>query len=373
MKYNNYYTFFIYLLIIILSVYFDPFKIVTKHTDIFIFLITLIAVILTSIGLNIKLDKNNTTSFTLKLLFFIFSIFTFIIFLFFITYFLIFSNFSLNIFILILNIFIIIGALAFGYKFFSKFLEDQVSGYLILELLLNVIFYIPCLFTDIIDYVRYQLKITTKTVWLILIIEIILISLRILVPYLYGLYKKYISPLNKRIIEEGPIYLNNEKMVGVFQNLNDIDSKKNYNFAISCRLWINPQPSSTSEAYNKKTSLLNYGDILNIYHYNNKIQIYAATTDKKKSINSPNKLVKVYEDDNILYQRWNNIVINYFGGTLDVFINNKLVLSQINITPILFANKIVCGSKNGINGGIKSLTFYDKPLSKSDIEYIYYI
>ena len=57
MKYSNYYTFFIYLLIIILSVYFNPFSIVTKHTDIFIFLITLIAVILISIGLNIKLIK----------------------------------------------------------------------------------------------------------------------------------------------------------------------------------------------------------------------------------------------------------------------------------------------------------------------------
>ena len=371
MKYSNYYTFFIYLLIIILTIYFDPFSIVSDHTDVFIFFISFIALILTSVILYIKQDKNNTANFVLKLLFFIFSIFAFIIFLFFITYFLIFSNFSLNIFIVILNIFIIIGALAFGYEFFSKFLEDQVSGYLILELLLNLIFYIPCLFTDIIDFIRYQLKITTKTVWLILIVEIIFILLRILVPYLYGLYKKYISPVNKRIIEEGPIYLNNEKTDGVFQNLNDIDSKKNYNFAISCRLWINPQPSSTSKAYNKKTSLLNYGDILNIYHDNNKIQIYAATTNKQNSINSPNKLIKVYEDDNILYQRWNNIVINYFGGTLDVFINNKLVLSQINITPIFFANKIICGSKNGINGGIKSLIFYDKPLSKSDIKYIY--
>ena len=233
----------------------------------------------------------------------------------------------MNIFILILNIFIIISA--FGYKFFSKFLEDQVSGYLLLEFLLNIIFYIPCLFIDIIDFIRYQLKITTKTVWLILIIQIILILLRIFIPYLYGLYKKYMLPVNSVIIEEGPIYLNNEKTVGVFQNLNDIDSIRNYNFAISCRLWINPQPSSTSEAYNKKTSLLNYGDIVNIYHYNNKIQIYAATTNKKNSINSPNKLIKVYEDNNILYQRWNNIVINNFGGTLDVFINNKLVLSKL--------------------------------------------
>lgn len=372
MKYSNYYTFFIYLLIIILSIYLNPFSIVTKYTEIFIFIITLMGVILTSVGLYKKSNKNDTTNFILKLCFFIFSIFLFLFILFFITYFLLLSNFSLNIFLLILNIFIIIGLFTLGYKYFSKFLNDQVSGYLILELLLNVIFYIPCLFIDLIEFFKYQFKITTKTVWIILLLEIIFISLRILIPFLYGLFKKYISPLNKTIIEEGPIYLDNEKTVGVFQNLNDTDSKKNYNFAISCRIWINPQPSSTSEAYNKETSLLNYGDILKIYHFNNKFLIYAATTDDNNSLNSPNKLIKIYEDNNILYQRWNNIVINYFGGTLDVFINDKLVLSQINITPLLFANKIVCGSKNGINGGIKSLVYYDKPLSKNDIQYIYY-
>lgn len=373
MKYSNYYIFFIYLLIITITFYFNPFNLVSKYTDLYTFIIGLLGVILSSIAIYLKLnDKNNIYDFLLKLIFYIFFIFSFILFLFFIVYFLIFSNFSLNIFIQILNIFIIIGAFAFSYKFFGKFIEKHVSGYLLLEFLLNIIFYIPCIFIDLIDYIKYQLKITTKTVWLILIIEIIIILLRILLPYLYKLYKKYVNPLNYELIEEGPLYLNNEKTVGVFQNLNNLDSKKNYNFAISCKIWINPQPKSTSEAYNKKTILLNYGDVLKIYHFNNKILIYAATTNKVNSINNPNKLVKLYEDDNILYQRWNNIVINYYGGTLDIFINNKLVLSQINITPVFFANKIVCGSKNGINGGIKSLKFYNHPLSKNDIEYIYY-
>ena len=370
MKYYNYYIFYIFLLIIILTIYFNPFSFITKNNDIFIFFIGLLTVFLCSVLLYLKLNKSDIGYFILKLFFFIFSVFLFIFILFFIINYIIFSNFSLNILFVILNIFILIGALAFGYEFFSKFIEKEISGsgYLILELLLNVIFYIPCLFIDLIKFFKHQLKITTKTVWLILLIEIILILLRILAPYLFKFYKKYISHINSRIIEEGPIYLNNETTVGVFQNLDNIDSKKNYNFAISCKIWINPQPSSTSKAYNKKTLLLNYGDILNIYHYKNKLEIYAATTND--SLNNSNKLIKIYEDNNILYQRWNSIVINYFGGTLDVFINNKLILSEINITPIFFANKIICGSKNGINGGIKSLTFYDKPLSKNDIKYI---
>ena len=371
MKYH-YYTFFIYLLLIVLFIFLDPFNFVTNYTDIFIFIFTLLALILTSLRVYISSGHKDTSGFLIKLLFFILFIFIFIFIIFFITYFLIFSNISMNLFALILNIFIVIGALAFIYQFFNKFLKQQVSGYLLLELLLNIIFYIPCLFTDFIEFIKYQLKITTKPVWIILGLEILFIAIRILVPYLYILHKKYISPLNSVIIEEGPLYLNNEKVVGVFQDLNNTD-RKNYNYAISCKLWINPQPNSTSDAYNKRTSLLNYGDIINIYHYKNKLEVFVATTNENNNAIDSNNLIKIYEDDNILYQRWNSIVINYLGGTLDIFINNKLVLSEINITPLFFANKIICGSKNGINGGIKSLTYYDKALSKNEVEYIYNI
>ena len=176
MKYNNYYTFFIYLLIIILSIYYNPFYIVTNYTDLFIFIIGLLGVILTSLGIYLKSGNNDSVAFLIKLLFFIFFIILFIIIIFSITYILIFSNISLNIFIFILNILILVGALSVTYEFFNKFLKEQVSGYLILEFLLNVIFYIPCLFTDIIEYIRYQLKITTKPVWIILGIEILLIN-----------------------------------------------------------------------------------------------------------------------------------------------------------------------------------------------------
>ena len=143
---------------------------------------------------------------------------------------------------------------------------------------IKYIFYIPCLFIDIIDFIRYQLKITTK-LWLILIIQIILILLRIFIPYLYGLYKKYMLPVNSVIIEEGPIYLIT-KTVGVFQNLNDIDSVRNIILLSHVDYGPNPRPSSTSEAIIKK---LHYLIMVtwNIYHYNNKIQIYAATTNKK--------------------------------------------------------------------------------------------
>ena len=84
-----------------------------------------------------------------------------------------------------------------------------------------------------------------------------------------------------------------------------------------------------------------------------------------------NKFIKIVKIDELLYQRWNNIIINYFGGTLDIFLNNELIVSKINITPILLANKIISGSKNGIHGGIKDVIFIKNTLTQSEIESIY--
>ena len=86
-----------------------------------------------------------------------------------------------------------------------------------------------------------------------------------------------------------------------------------------------------------------------------------------------NNQIKIYELKNVPYQKWNNIIFNYDGGTLDIFINNKLVSSTINITPIMYYNIVTSGATNGINGGIKDIIYYDKVLSKNDIYSIYSI
>ena len=71
---------------------------------------------------------------------------------------------------------------------------------------------------------------------------------------------------------------------------------------------------------------------------------------------------------NIPYQKWNNFVFNYSGGTLDIFINGKLVSSNINITPVMYYDKMTAGATNGIYGGIRDIVYYDKVLSRGQIE-----
>lgn len=369
----------IYIINIILLFTFNPFDVINNYTQSVIFSVVFIGFLNSILWYYFKyiIKDNNqedyeVISFMSRVLIFITSIFLFMALLFFVTYFFILSSVSVNLIITILNIAILVGLLAMGYKFFSNLINPNTNIGMVVELLVNIIFFIPCLLIEFIEFIKHEYKITTKTVWLILLFEIIVIGLRFGVPYLYTLYNKFMINANGSLLKDGPIYLNEETTLGVFQDYTSEDETKNknfnYNFALSSWIWINPQPESTSDAYNKRTSLLNYGDILQINFNKNKIEVFAATT--QNSIEDPNKLVKVYETD-ILYQRWNNFVINYFGGTLDLFINNELVISKINITPILFPNKVTCGSKNGINGGIKNIIYYDNILTKPDIASIY--
>ena len=291
-------------------------------------------------------------------------------------YFLLYNSFSSTLISSIFNIFIVILTLSLLYKLFKIKSGDKYNS--LIDLASTAIFYIPCLFIKLIEYLKYEYNISTKTEWLILGIELLVIGMRIILPYLYNLYNSWFGT-DGDVIEAGPIYLNKEHIFGIIKN-KDIQSyqisqnsgKKskpdNYNYAISTWIWINPQPPSTSSAYNTSTSLFNYGNVLQINFVKNNIEILASTT---KEGESTEPLVKIYNTKNFNYQKWNSIILNYNGGTLDVFINNDLVASSINITPIMYNNKITTGSNNGIHGGIKDIVYYDKVLSRNDINSIY--
>ena len=90
---------------------------------------------------------------------------------------------------------------------------------------------------------------------------------------------------------------------------------------------------------------------------------------KMKNIN--NEVITVFKTTKIPLQRWVNIVINYNGGTLDVFIDNKLVASVRNIIPYMTYDKVVIGKDKGISAGICNITYWNNILTKNQID-IYY-
>jgi len=87
-------------------------------------------------------------------------------------------------------------------------------------------------------------------------------------------------------------------------------------------------------------------------------------------LDEKNKKV-IYKNTNFLLQKWNNIIINYSGSTMDVFLNGELVSSAPNIIPYNTLDTLSIGEDNGIKGGICNVIYYNKSLDSMTIKGLY--
>jgi hypothetical protein len=161
----------------------------------------------------------------------------------------------------------------------------------------------------------------------------------------------------------------------IYPQYSDSNTKRyRYSYALSGWFYINPQPPNTRTAYTVYTNILKYGNKVNL-EYNGQLGSLRVMVDVATSgndiANKPNDSVEIYETKKVIYQKWNNIVINYDEAYLDIFINGELVASRSGVAPYMLQDSIVVGASSGIIGGICNVTYYDSPLSKSNIELTY--
>jgi len=444
------------------------------------------------------------------------------------------SSDSTKLFINIITI-IIIAAFVFKFISYSNIYQDSP----LLQLIINIIFYIPCILVSFVDnFVKItgidvkgnkDLFKSSSTDYILLIIAILLNAGYFIYPHIAGKFAKQ----GGTMLVDNPVYTNTKKELASYFTLNKSEDF-NYNYAISFWVYLDAANPSTSIAYTKYTSLLNYGGKPNILYrgmdntiiitmdiadfdtqinselknvklqvefikaeykiieaseeknlnnnfsllpatiniiqkiisvledFNNiviKIQYIIANTNisnnlkndintmqnnqiqfnkeylqvaneksKDKKINASflnainisnntvisnvskyirtietllintknNKLADRTDTDNaikrnstdlydldkngnaiictinsVLLQKWNNIIINYTGGTLDVFYNGELIKSVIGIIPYMKYDKLTIGSNNGIRGGICSVNYFNSSLNVQQIYHLY--
>ena len=236
------------------------------------------------------------------------------------------------------------------------------------NLILKSILYVPCLVGDYLkkwtQYVLYEIRGEPKTTWFILLAELLLIGTSVL--YFVGNISASVStPRSGIMLQDDPVYTDKRTIVGNYDNLNQGKNGFLYNYAISCWFWVNPQPPSQSASNTVYTSIINYGNTPNVTYMGaqNTLRITMKDQDHK---------IELMDDmTNIPLQRWNNLVINYSGGTLDVFLNGNLERTVTEIIPFKSNEQISIGTDGGVQGGICKVMYMQNALDISEINDLY--
>jgi len=201
--------------------------------------------------------------------------------------------------------------------------------------------------------------------------------------------------------------------VASYQTLSGTE-KFNYQYAISFWFYLDSFPPSTSASYLKVVPILSYGENPTVkyssanntlyitvkqktndtpvidYIQEKETEIKTETVEKWKSVQETiaDAIEKVkempfgndidaeghriiYKHPDVLLQKWNHIVLNYNGGTLDVFYNGKLVKSAIEVVPYMKFDMLTVGSNKGISGNLANLIYFKQPLDYLTIHKLY--
>ena len=143
-----------------------------------------------------------------------------------------------NITAFIFRVLAISGVVAIGYILYKKYSKSNVPDKKnrFLKLLQDIILYLPCLLIDFVEFIKKQWNLTTKTEWLILGGEIVLIGLAFVLPVVY---QKLVTHDGVVLVDK-PRYLSSKYELGTYQNLTPADNTgQPFKYSYSISGWFN--------------------------------------------------------------------------------------------------------------------------------------
>jgi hypothetical protein len=268
--------------------------------------------------------------------------------------------FTQYIFMILLGFIVIIG-LAMIFLMFKHYFKTM-SGWP--GFFVRLVFFIPCLMIDFIQFIKNQMEIKTNNVYILFILELLLILGYVYLPMIIKktTLKKGIVLLKDSRFLDKEYTITNDTIVKLPKKSKEDPLKYRHNFAISMWVYVNPQ-STSFQSYSNETNIINMN--------NNKPRItYINNID---NIHEKDKFVIYFNDNKQIIenkgQKWNNIVINCNSTIIDIFINGNLEKTFNLLEPLDYTNAgtITLGSNNGLDGAICNIMYYKQLLSKNEI------
>ena len=292
---------------------------------------------------------------------------------------------------------------------FMFHLSKSKIGLVLLKLIWLCIIYIPCMILDAIVGGKNMIGATTRPIWIILAVEVILLSLLVGGPYLIN---KIGASKSQIILAPVPLMrLNDTKLTtesseifiyhntGMNRSASDAscppEEKKRYNYSVSGWFWINGSVTNKDA----DLAILDFAGVpkitYNPFKTSFKVSCKTLGTDGTVSENSKPKII--YEsrnnslEQNVEYkemvmannlqiskhiplQKWTYFVINYDGKTIDIFLNDELVGKSDFIMPNITVERITTGQSEdgtGLNGNICNVVFSKTPMTAEQIRWTY--
>ena len=264
-------------------------------------------------------------------------------------------------------------ALSIFYMFLKRIMSSSGWG----SLILNIIFYIPCTFTDAIKYLMKDFNTSSSETLNLLFIETVLVII----------YFFVLPAVQNSIHENGVVLLGNPVTLNKLTRIDSefyktkvykrpdaitlkvtTDSPIRRTYGLSMWVYLNIQPFTQLSYLNESTifsySYTNGSGHPKITYKNNKegidSYIFYLSPSTKYTMSLP-------------HQKWNNIVLNYRDGFVDLFINSKLETTvELIDTPIYTDNDTISvgeksSERNGLYGAICNVCYYKNIMTEGQI------
>jgi len=295
------------------------------------------------------------------------------------------------------------------------------------RLILNTLLYIPCLLVTLVNNMFQIIGVINSQTDTFappkpFEIKMLILSLVLLVGYFlwFFLIKKKIQSFyykqgGRQLINQ-PIQTNVLSNVVSYKKLSG-NNKFDYQYAMSFWVYLDSFPPSTNASYNKVVPILSYGENPCIKYSSSNNTLYITVKSAKDANVNANAEEKdtdinmetinkwknekgdttndirdaitnvknmffnneldadgnriIYSHSDVQLQKWNHILLNCNGGTLDVFYNGKLVKSAIEVVPYMDIDMLTIGTEKGVSGNVANLMYFEKPIDILTIDTLY--
>ena len=297
------------------------------------------------------------------------------------------------------------------------------KGSPLFQMVFNTVFYIPCLIVSLYDNImktipknnttnsvgnsitsgissiKNMIAAPTPPIYYVVLV----ISTLLFVVYFIGpSFLKNLSQQGGRVLVNRPVELEKANYLGTYSQLNDSVDDNNYRYALSFWFYIDSASPGTRSSYERFTNILDYGgkpkvtynaalNTLRVTMYvgpggneNDNTNTYSPDLPRKK-LDTSGTLI-IYEIEKVKLQKWNNVILNYSGGTLDIFYDGELVKSVNGVIPyftnpmsqpvteepsIINYDSLIIGQDDGLYGQICNVNYFKTALNIYQINYLY--